>query len=552
MRVIHLAQQAAERMGAPVVGTEHLLLALAHDNEGLAVRILRQFGVNPVRVQAAYDSEPLPAEAGNQVDADKLSFSPSANHALARGIQECTLLLEQYRQHDAVDTEHLLLGLLRAGAACNSGKLLQRMEIDPERLIIAILNALPYRRRLPGTVGRVWHAAQTLLTALACRVQPLPVKLHAVAPSPNAYDYFMAAGAMLVECEQIQALKVLQNEPADAHLEERTALLGQHAAVLAKIREGFAYAFRYPDIMYPLVKFSLLKEMHQFYHLFEIEAQLYIVGGDYAGAMRSFVDGIRITMQFPHGGLRLTHLSGNVFERIFRNRLRAITPHLNAEQTRWALKTLEALELQRTSYANSIIAASCASMRMLNDLIDKPEKLLPCIPEDLPSRQALQKFATMSSRAQRKTLRHEAQRMYQQSCMRAALPYASKLFPCPQTSDELVNEVIAVFYPDKVVSSQLIDTEARLLAAYSLLGLALQAYAYAYASYPSHLAELVPAYLTRIPLDPFTLYRPMRYHRIAHDVCTIYSIGPEGDVPANYRLTIRLATHVGDAHNPSM
>lgn len=537
VQVLRFAQAEATRQGVRVVGTEHLLVGLVQEQTGAAAHVLGQFGVNIERVRSVLTLDPLPPEAVTN-DAEKLSLSPLAKNALHNAQQEFQCLFQQYRRQSAIDTEHILLGLLHVGAACNGSILLQRMDVDLEQLARAVICALPYREPVPGRLARLLGGTRRQLLSLGYRIKPLPVATSAV-PVPNAFDDFRAAGDALVDRDGILAFKLTAGEPVDAHQDERKTLLQQNATALAKVREGFAHAYQYPNITDFFGTFPLLKEMRLFLYLFAFEGRQFAAGGDFVGAMQSYLDAIRLGITFPRGGMLITHQIGQSFERICHRQLRPIIHHLGAEHTQCAISALETQEAQRTSLTESMLVEASAHLHLIDTLITKTDQPPLQIPTDLPERDLLLKLIA-SSPYQQQAVRHHVYRMYQRACARVALPYTSAPFACPKTSDKIVDEMISFFIAENLVATQQSDAETRIAAAFSLLYLALQAYALRYATFPARLADLVPRHLSKIPLDPFTMNRAIRYHRVGWDAGIIYSIGPDGDAPAKYQLTIRM------------
>jgi ATP-dependent Clp protease ATP-binding subunit ClpC len=107
-QVVMLAQDEARRLKHNYIGTEHLLLGLIREEEGLASRVLKTFGleVEPVRSEVArmvgIGSEP--------VGDGQLQFTPRVREVLDLSQREAFSL-----GHNYIGTEHLLLGLVREG-----------------------------------------------------------------------------------------------------------------------------------------------------------------------------------------------------------------------------------------------------------------------------------------------------------------------------------------------------------------------------------------------------------------------------------------------------
>jgi ATP-dependent Clp protease ATP-binding subunit ClpA len=133
-KVIELAVDEARRLNHHYIGTEHLLLGLVREGEGIASGVLESLGVNleMVRTQTIMvlsHAEGTPAEGGTEKPV------PHQTEAFRKVIQ---LAQEeaQHFQHDHVGTEHLLLGLLREGDGI-AAKVLSDLGVELDKLRIA-------------------------------------------------------------------------------------------------------------------------------------------------------------------------------------------------------------------------------------------------------------------------------------------------------------------------------------------------------------------------------------------------------------------------------
>ncbi|HEX2950692.1 MAG TPA: ATP-dependent Clp protease ATP-binding subunit [Armatimonadota bacterium] len=140
-RVIHFAQEEAKRLGMNVVGTEHLLLGLVREGEGVAARVLERLGVSLGRVRSELTRQ-LGTPEGHSVGSTRLTLSPKAKKALEYALQEARELNPKLGLLDFVDTEHLLLGLIREGSGCKGVRLLEGLGVDIERVRKEVMNYL--------------------------------------------------------------------------------------------------------------------------------------------------------------------------------------------------------------------------------------------------------------------------------------------------------------------------------------------------------------------------------------------------------------------------
>ena len=105
-RVLGLAQEEAERLNHNYIGSEHVLIGLLREEGGVAGRVLRELGLDAVRVQAMV--ERLSGGPGTRTPFTKIELSPSTKRVLELAVEEARRMGQHY-----ISTEHLLLGLAR-------------------------------------------------------------------------------------------------------------------------------------------------------------------------------------------------------------------------------------------------------------------------------------------------------------------------------------------------------------------------------------------------------------------------------------------------------
>ena len=105
-RVLSLAHQEAERMHQNYIGTEHLLLGMMKEEGGVAGRVLRELGLDAVRMEEVIIRI---TGVGTETSA-KLDLSPGVQRALENAVEEARKMGHHY-----IGTEHLLLGLVQLG-----------------------------------------------------------------------------------------------------------------------------------------------------------------------------------------------------------------------------------------------------------------------------------------------------------------------------------------------------------------------------------------------------------------------------------------------------
>jgi hypothetical protein len=118
------AQAVARRRNHPAIGTEHVLDALASDDESVAAKALAHFGVSRGDVEAFLDE---PAATAAPVRGH-IPFTANCKRALELALREAIAL-----GHNYIGTEHLLLGLRRA-TNCRAAVLLDGRGVDVDSL----------------------------------------------------------------------------------------------------------------------------------------------------------------------------------------------------------------------------------------------------------------------------------------------------------------------------------------------------------------------------------------------------------------------------------
>ena len=107
-KVILLAKEEAKRFNHDYIGTEHILLGLVREGEGVAAAVLMGLGLDPAKVRMEVEKLVHPG-TGTTVTGD-IPFTPKAKRAIELAMDEAREL-----GHNYIGTEHLLLGLIREG-----------------------------------------------------------------------------------------------------------------------------------------------------------------------------------------------------------------------------------------------------------------------------------------------------------------------------------------------------------------------------------------------------------------------------------------------------
>src|SRR5437870_1168315 len=114
-KVLSLAQEEAQRFQHNYIGTEHLLLGLVREGEGVAAKVLNNLGVELIRVRSAVE---FIIGRGDRIVLGEIGLTPRAKKVIELAVDEARRF-----NHHYIGTEHLLLGLVREGEGIAAGVL---------------------------------------------------------------------------------------------------------------------------------------------------------------------------------------------------------------------------------------------------------------------------------------------------------------------------------------------------------------------------------------------------------------------------------------------
>ncbi|MFQ5860429.1 MAG: ATP-dependent Clp protease ATP-binding subunit [Dehalococcoidia bacterium] len=114
-RVLSLAQEEAQRFNHNYIGTEHILLGLVRETEGVAARVLSNLGVDLNKIRSAVE---FIIGRGEKPVQGEIGLTPRAKKVIELAVDEARRM-----SHTYIGTEHLLIGLLREGEGVAAGVL---------------------------------------------------------------------------------------------------------------------------------------------------------------------------------------------------------------------------------------------------------------------------------------------------------------------------------------------------------------------------------------------------------------------------------------------
>jgi ATP-dependent Clp protease ATP-binding subunit ClpC len=154
-RVVLLAQEEARMLDHHYIGSEHVLLGLVHEGEGVAAKILQEEGIaldalrEDVKRLVGTGSSPSPGE--------HIPFTPRAKKILELSLRESLNL-----RHTYIGTEHILLGLIREGGGAGAQALIER-GVDFDQIRQKVIEETRLQREGGGHSGAFPSAGPSLV-----------------------------------------------------------------------------------------------------------------------------------------------------------------------------------------------------------------------------------------------------------------------------------------------------------------------------------------------------------------------------------------------------
>jgi ATP-dependent Clp protease ATP-binding subunit ClpC len=146
-RVVVYSQEEARELAHNYIGTEHILLGLIREGQGVAAKALEALGVDLEAVRRQVEEI---IGQGQQAPSGHIPFTPRAKKVLELSLSEAREL-----GHNYIGTEHLLLGLIREGEGV-AALVLVRLDADLDRVreqVVQLLHAYQGKNPPPPDSG---------------------------------------------------------------------------------------------------------------------------------------------------------------------------------------------------------------------------------------------------------------------------------------------------------------------------------------------------------------------------------------------------------------
>jgi ClpA/ClpB-like protein len=193
-RVVVLAQEEARHLNHNYIGTEHILLGLVHEDQGVAARALTELGVSLEAVRGEVEGI---VGRGERPATGQIPFTPRAKKVLELSLREAIQLNCNY-----IGTEHILLGVVREGEGV-AAQVLVKLGADLDRVrqqVIGLMSGsadpVPTEHITPGRVRLSQEAATAMVAGGPGLYQDEPAELVRVVPL--AREVFRGSGYRVV------------------------------------------------------------------------------------------------------------------------------------------------------------------------------------------------------------------------------------------------------------------------------------------------------------------------------------------------------------------
>jgi len=230
-KVLTLAQDEAQRFNHNYIGTEHLLLGLVREGEGVAARVLENMNVELAKVRTAVE---FIIGRGDRPVVGEVGLTPRAKRVIELAIDEARRL-----GHNYIGTEHLLLGLVREGEGIAAG-VLESLGVNLDKVRHEVIRVL-------SQSSSVGPAAETKRTSKTPTVDQLGINLTEAARA-GKLDPVIGREKEIERVIQILSRRT-KNNPA---------LIGEPGVGKTAIADGLAHRIVAGDVPETLANKRLL------------------------------------------------------------------------------------------------------------------------------------------------------------------------------------------------------------------------------------------------------------------------------------------------------
>ena len=287
--------------------------------------------------------------------------------------------------------------------------------------------------------------------------------------------------------------------------------LKAYAPALQLIRQGFQFRYTKPQNA-PEIDFlnSFLLTAAQ---MFQRESKAQLAKRNWAAAANSAVDGIRLGEDLTHGTW-VDVLTGNTCEALVLKSLQKTVNHVDLKTARKLTKRFEKIISQQARFADIIQAEKRKGLHYYDEFAKSSDWR-----KQYPTKMSLQEMRKNYMNAMNSFIAN------------SRLPYPQRKTSINIPDDPINQEMLGFWDNQKFKKLGTVQglplTILHTRNSLFLVEFALRAYYLQHGNYPKTLQELVPAYLQKIPNDPFAAHSLLKY-KSNKETYTLYSIGPDG------------------------
>lgn len=355
----------------------------------------------------------------------------------------------------------------------------------------------------------------------------LPVAAHAATQTvPDRLDLYSRAAGAITDAKPPVDPATDGETLSDPEVRAERYSLARREAWLKSNAKGFALfqqALRAPVGPEPSVSAPAKVLMGQYGDLRQlaryklIEANTRELRRDWNGALQSHLDVVQLGNDVGQGGGLISALTGHAIIALGRDGVWELSERLNLAQAKAATVRLQGLYLGRLLLTGTIGAEKQSGLKMLRGMMLDPKWRAP---ELWGVTESAQREDLLKVTPEEVLVRY-AQKMDAQTA-NALLPYRTLVLQ-PRRAQKTFDDLLV---PDLRSYAFTFARTDSAMAAW-LVVLALHVHKLERGAYPQTLNALVPRYLNRVPVDPFSAAAPLRYRRTAKSY-VLWSIGPDG------------------------
>ena len=373
-------------------------------------------------------------------------------------------------------------------------------------------------------------------------LMPTPVAiLNPAPPVPNARELYDQAELLRGKDSNTLETKIYLTfdakrghyVPTIASLPMMRQLVAEDQPAFARLREGFRYQYQSPPVRSFDTLLPYYAEDRDMARLLRIKGETDAYEGNWNEAINDDLDVVQLGTSLQHRAVLIGGLVGIACDYIGRKDAWAVLDHLTGPQARAAAMRLSAITSEQVPWSSVLQEEKWSHQAGLLEIYQRKNwrremymDTYPSNPEDdsnsagsQPTMLARLNMSLVSPRV----IFNSYTRCMNEAVQRVGLSWpARRALPALAAPSDPFNDQLGVLFDDDGFKQTSNDAYNNLL----LTELALRAYREGRGAYPASLNALVPAYLPRVPLDPFTDGQPLRY-RLANGRPLLYSVGPD-------------------------